>query len=416
MIFFCLSIYGLGQVLPIIPDNQFLDDQSIQHMIIAPKDRQFIPHESIIITKNDDFESQGFPGLGTIDDPYRIEDFNITAIGSSIRMFNLSAHFCIKHIFLNGLSSAQSGIELHNVTHGTVKNNVVINYLLSGITLQNSRNTIIANNNVSNINKDWILGFGIFLEDSHNSTISNNTVSNNNGYGIHFSRSNNGVISNNLVSNNNGEGINLYYSNNNAIYNNIITNRYEGGIRISYSTEVTISNNIVYYNWEGIYLYESNNVKISNNSVSHNGQGLELVGSNNITIFSNIVSNNSEYGISMDEESSYCNVSWNSFMSNNLFVSSHQANDDGRNNTFDQNYWDDWTEPDTEGDGIVDNPYPIDGDANNQDEHPRAAPTSVLTSALTLTPILSENILIGLLLLVIIFFVFGLLILKQKRV
>ncbi|MFX0090907.1 MAG: hypothetical protein ACFFBD_04015, partial [Candidatus Hodarchaeota archaeon] len=38
------------------------------------------------------------------------------------------------------------------------------------------------------------------------------------------------------------------------------------------------------------------------------------------------------------------------------------------------NYWADWTNPDGDGNGIVDHPYPIDGEAGNVDSYPQIAP------------------------------------------
>ena len=38
------------------------------------------------------------------------------------------------------------------------------------------------------------------------------------------------------------------------------------------------------------------------------------------------------------------------------------------------NYWNDWTAPDTNADGIVDHPYSIAGASNNTDLHPLVNP------------------------------------------
>ncbi|OLS22212.1 MAG: hypothetical protein HeimC3_32160 [Candidatus Heimdallarchaeota archaeon LC_3] len=47
-----------------------------------------------------------------------------------------------------------------------------------------------------------------------------------------------------------------------------------------------------------------------------------------------------------------------------------QAFDDSTNNLFQFNYWNDLTNPDIDGNLIVDLPYVIDGSANNQDNYP----------------------------------------------
>ena len=48
--------------------------------------------------------------------------------------------------------------------------------------------------------------------------------------------------------------------------------------------------------------------------------------------------------------------------------------DDGSSNIFCYNFWSDWTGPDENNDGYVDNPYLIDGYANNQDSYPSSVP------------------------------------------
>ncbi|MHA1947635.1 MAG: hypothetical protein ACW97W_16145, partial [Candidatus Hodarchaeales archaeon] len=46
--------------------------------------------------------------------------------------------------------------------------------------------------------------------------------------------------------------------------------------------------------------------------------------------------------------------------------------DQGQKNVFAFNYWDEWTSPDADDDGIVDNPYFINGSSKNKDLYPQA--------------------------------------------
>jgi len=65
-------------------------------------------------------------------------------------------------------------------------------------------------------------------------------------------------------------------------------------------------------------------------------------------------------------------VMWNDFIGNHPGGSS-QASDEGSNNVFAHNYWDNHDFTDRNGDGIADTPYAIDGASANQDLTPLTA-------------------------------------------
>jgi nitrous oxidase accessory protein NosD len=76
-----------------------------------------------------------------------------------------------------------------------------------------------------------------------------------------------------------------------------------------------------------------------------------------------VIYDNRGYGINLGEESKDNNVEKNDFSGNN--DGKCQANDDGSNNVFRNNYWSDWT-----GSGA----YAIDGSTRNQDPSSQADP------------------------------------------
>ena len=98
------------------------------------------------------------------------------------------------------------------------------------------------------------------------------------------------------------------------------------------------------------------------------------------------MSDNSEHGA--DLESGSFNTVWNNtFIDNNGAGSTYdpdhiQANDAGTNNWWSStdgygNYWSDWTTPDADFNGIVDEPYDIDGAAGAKDYYPRTTPAVI---------------------------------------
>jgi hypothetical protein len=58
---------------------------------------------------------------------------------------------------------------------------------------------------------------------------------------------------------------------------------------------------------------------------------------------------------------------------------STQVADEGTENVYVLNYYNDWTSPDANSDGLVDLPYELDGEPDNRDLFPLADPNTVPT-------------------------------------
>lgn len=82
---------------------------------------RLLSHGPIEIMGNEAFASQGWPGNGTEDDPYRIEGLNITTMEAlAIGIWNTSAHFVIRDCFLSCVGNQRNLVQWTNVTHGTI--------------------------------------------------------------------------------------------------------------------------------------------------------------------------------------------------------------------------------------------------------------------------------------------------------
>jgi len=284
------------------------------------------------------------------------------------------------------------GIWLNIVSHENIVVSNTINNNYMGIEIERSSDNYIANNSIFNnsggmwiggdnntVNGNMIynnLGCGIDLLGSYN-TISGNNVSGNGFEGIRFSGDYefNNIEFNNIeynIINGNGEtGINLNTANHNLVAYNEIYNNPEAGISLSLSLNNTIFHNLLLNNsGDGIYLGSSNNNHIIGNIIYGNSwHGIRVYSSNSNAILNNTLRENGEYGVSIDEDSSENVITWNSFI-NNTPQGWKQAFDDGSNSFFFQNCWSDLIFPDSDSDGIVDLPYFVEGNANNNDSFP----------------------------------------------
>ncbi|NPA74478.1 MAG: hypothetical protein GXO25_00130, partial [Euryarchaeota archaeon] len=128
----------------------------------------------------------------------------------------------------------------------------------------------------------------------------------------------------------------------------------------------------------GMSIQSSTGMTAFGNKVSGFYFNMELVNANGITVHNNKIENATSYGVWVDSQS-YGNLFYNNSFyfndgSNDIYNYLHvQAYDAGHNywNTTAPpggthgygNFWYDWQTPDNNGDGIVDEPYNLDGGA-----------------------------------------------------
>lgn len=199
---------------------------------------------------------------------------------------------------------------------------------------------------------------GIQFKNVINGAISSNIITFNFNSGITFNTGSNlNRIENNYILHNirHGISVNSIISNENSIINNIIKSNDRDGIHFTRNVAITpeLTANII-----------ENNIIMDN---SNNGIYLQF--GINFNLISNLFINNSEYGLKLSGETSLNMIKNNSFINNNHF-GLFQALDNGINNNFSYNYWDDWSDPDHNQDGLINDPYQIDGNTNNQDFFP----------------------------------------------
>ncbi|UCB53046.1 MAG: right-handed parallel beta-helix repeat-containing protein [Candidatus Zixiibacteriota bacterium] len=148
------------------------------------------------------------------------------------------------------------------------------------------------------------------------------------------------------------------------------------------------SNTIEYNSERGIYFehttfaYHHANV-VRGNNISYNGIGVYMIMSHENDVSCNRISNNTGYGISIATctgGGQYNRLHRNNFTANNGggvqgydFSGGISTNYWNSQTCEEGNYWSDYTGPDTNGDGIGDIPYDIDGE-ESQDLYPLMAP------------------------------------------
>jgi parallel beta-helix repeat protein len=306
----------------------------------------------------------------------------------------------------NCSSNNDDGIYLVYASNSTLRNNICSSNGHDGTSVDRSNNNSLSSNNCSSNNRD-----GMYLYLSRSNTLINNTCSGGiNGINLFNSR-NNTLVDNNCSNSHNG--ILLDFSDGNTIAENNCSSNNQYGIIIDAGSNYNvIGNNNCLNDLAGIYLDGSNYNVLSNNNCSNNQYGMYLyssfdntlsgntcslnllsgiylgilgphLSSDNNEIFRNLMFNNAAYGVDISCGSN--NRVWNNtFVGNNgatnAFGSSHtQARDNGTNNWWNSteaygNYWNDWTTPDVNHDGIVDPPYVISGSASAEDFYPLTAP------------------------------------------
>lgn len=250
------------------------------------------------------------------------------------------------------------------------------NNIYNGLIIERDNITINGENHIiqGQGTKDSV---GINIRGRYNVTIIN-TIIKGFFFGILIDHSSNIIVSKNKILNNEN-GIRVGWASGNFICgNDIVANEDNGILLFPYSNNNIIHANNIENCGHGIHLeaFSNNNIITANNIKSNKCSGilfLNVSSENNIISGNNIVNN--FFGVSFQSKSSSNKFYHNMFINS---VKQHVVFDFDTVNIWDDdypsggNYWSDYTGIDTNGDGIGDTPYIIDG--NNLDRYPKMNP------------------------------------------
>ena len=241
-----------------------------------------------------------------------------------------SKNFVIQNVVLEKLFF---GIYLEKSSYGKVYHNKIVGDAKeeynsgNGIQLWYSNHIEIEHNYVVHVRD------GIYLEFSDDCLIKNNVSSMNLRYGLHFMFSNNDIYKNNTFENNGA------------------------GVAVMFSKKIKMLNNIFRENWGtasyGLLLKEINDAEIIGNTFEENTIGINIEGSNRIVYkHNNFIKNG--WAIKV-RGATYSNH----FMENNFLYNSFDLayNSKVNDNSFDMNFWSNYTGYDLNKDGIGDVPH-----------------------------------------------------------
>lgn len=239
-------------------------------------------------------------------------------------------HFTIRN---NRIINALFGIYVENGEHGLIEDNVLLgdakNEMSSGNAIHcwYAEDLIIKNNIVKGYRD------GIYLEFVNHTEVIDNFSEGNIRYGLHF-----------MFSNDNGYRCNRFRNNG-------------AGVAVMFSKQIQMQDNVFEYNWGrsayALLLKEIYDAEISGNLFLHNTIGILLEGSNRLSYRHNIFRNNG-WAIQMSGGCLDNEFTQNTFTGNTLDL---VVNSRVNNNTFNGNYWSEYSGYDLDRDGVGDIPH-----------------------------------------------------------
>ncbi|MFA5573824.1 MAG: nitrous oxide reductase family maturation protein NosD [Brumimicrobium sp.] len=265
-----------------------------------------------------------------------IDGFEIRNVGTSnLRDFSAvrikeQTNFLVQNLTIHKPFFA---IYLEKSNNGVVRNNKIYGEAVgefgfaNGIQLWYSHENLIEGNEVHQMRD------GIYCEFSDRNIFKNNFVEKNARYGLHFMFCHDNAVLNSTYKSN-GAGIAIMFSKRTNAHNNTFADNWGGssyGILLKECYDSEFSHNLFKRNTVGINIEGSSRMKYYNNDFQSNGWAIRSRGANYENIFEK-----------------------NNFLDNSFDLSYYgQIN----RNSFDGNYWSDYSGYDLDRDGIGDIPY-----------------------------------------------------------
>ena len=276
-LFFCLAINSTSTVsvnnLPPTEDQYKKD---------------YISHDPIIITSDDNFSDYGFLGTGTEANPYRIDDLHIQDIDAyGIYIKSVTMHFVITNCLIEDVSTGihlygiswnscrvehniitgvDKGIHVYSVTNGTIFDNTIeADY--TGIEIESAGYLAIINNTISDT-----IWQGIDIDNDAGTIITGNNFYNSGITVGLFSKSffDTFTIEDNFV---NDKPLGFFRNQDDLVISAI--NDY-GALILYNCHRAAISNQDLSYCTIGVLAYECNSMTIYDCDFEHNYAGIEI--------------------------------------------------------------------------------------------------------------------------------------------
>lgn len=234
--------------------------------------------------------------------------------------------------------------------------NLTIRKPFFAIYLERSNHGIVRNNKVQGDAKsEFNSGNGIQLWYSHHNLIEGNESLRMRD-GIYFEFSNHNIISKNLSQDNVRYGLHFMFCNNNTVKGNEFVSN-GAGIAIMFSKEMDAHDNTFRDNWGaaayGMLLKEVYDTKLKHNTFSQNTTGINVEGCNRVVYEHNDFKSNG-WAINFKGANYHNKLTKNNFLNNSFDIA---YNGSINHNTFNGNYWSDYSGYDLDRDGIGDVPY-----------------------------------------------------------
>jgi parallel beta-helix repeat protein len=273
------------------------------------------------------------------------------------------------------LTDSYVGLKIWNSSNVLVSNSTLANNTY-GIDLENSHHVFFSSNDISKNQEN-----GVQIKDSQNISFSRNNISFNQKGSFVDSSSNISFLENHITGNQDF-GLFILDSSVMQILNNTITNNQgDTAVYIEKSSYIQIVNNTISHNnLNGIHIGEANNNLISNNTISsHKNTGIDTWKLKHTLIAFNIITHHNK-GIKFGGGCENNTICFNDFLNNEekgIVYHVYQLESQSTiliDNNFTHNYWDDWTGPDEDADGIVDIPYRTKGPLEGIDHYPLISP------------------------------------------